>query len=87
MSNGHMVSPNEMFEAAKDTMLDGREPNSNADWAKIMNFVAYNVTREIAMSVCVLFAKMYGCPLENETIEAIVKFQQVSKIKSNAEMN
>jgi len=64
-----------MIEAAKEMMIDGRDPNTEEDWALIVNFVAANTTPELADSVTRLMMKLFDCPLEAHKIEWIVANQ------------
>jgi hypothetical protein len=73
--NGGLVSPDEMIEAAKKDMLDGREPASIDDWARVMNYCAFNVQSEVASSACKLIARIYNMPLTDDLVENIVQFQ------------
>lgn len=86
-NNGRWVSPDEILAAAKQYQLNGREPITREDWAEIMNFVAYNVMREIAAAVCDLFAVMYDVPLSKDEIGAIVAFQSMQRLAQNADNN
>jgi len=38
-----LFSPNELLEGAKTLMLDGREPQTEEDWVKVVNFFAHNI--------------------------------------------
>lgn len=73
--SGNWVSPNEIMQAAKDQMIDGREPESEEDWCRIVNFLAVNVARELAPEATVLCMKLYNCPLEERVIRGIVRLQ------------
>jgi hypothetical protein len=73
--NGKLVSPNELIQAAKEQMLDGREPSTTKDYALIINFCAVNVPPEIAESVCVLIRSMYNMPIDEDYVKRIVQFQ------------
>ena len=72
---GTLRSPNEFMAAAKEHMLDGREPSTQEDWARIMNFLAYNIDSEVALIACKLFIVMYDMPLSEEYVEEIVLHQ------------
>jgi hypothetical protein len=72
-------SPNELVAAAREQMLDGREPESREDWVRIMNFLAFNVHPVAAVPTCRLMAKMYDMPLSEQEIEKIVAFQLAKK--------
>lgn len=75
MSKGNFVSPNEMLQAGKDMMLEGREPESSEDWQKLVNFVAVNTMDGCEEAVCRLFAMLYSVPLSTEQVQAIAQFQ------------
>ncbi len=72
---GKWVSPNELFEEAKVIMLKGREPESEEDWARIVNFFAANISPTLAQAATSLMCKMYNVPLSEEYITKIVQFQ------------
>lgn len=59
------VSPNEMFEEAKNHMLDGREPESIEDWMKIVNFFSYNISEGLELPATKLMAKILAFRREN----------------------
>jgi hypothetical protein len=71
-----IVSPDEILNAAKAQMLDGREPESKDDWALIVNFIAHNIAPEIALNGCLLMRTIYEMPLSDYDVTEIVKFQQ-----------
>lgn len=79
MTKDKLVSPNEMMQSAKDIMLDGREPKTDNDWALIVNFWAANTLPSLAESLSLLMAKMYDCPLPDDYIKQIAKFQAKAK--------
>jgi hypothetical protein len=64
-----------MIEAAKEHMLEGREPASEKDWALVMNFLAANTAEELAKPACRLMATLYDMPLTEEDVDAIVQYQ------------
>jgi len=69
------VSPNEMLAAAKQQMLDGREPETQQDWQLVVNFIAFNTDRRCCMVATKFICKLYDIPLDETQIEAIVKYQ------------
>ena len=69
------ISPNEILAEAKNLMLNGHEPRSDEDWARIMNFLAYNVASEVAHEACRLMATLYDMPLTSEEVSNIVDHQ------------
>jgi len=78
-TEGNWVSPNEMFEAAKEMMIDGRDPNTDEDWVLIVNFVAVNTAPGLENAVTGLMMTLLDCPLKSHTIEYIVANQIYSK--------
>lgn len=75
----NFVSPNDILKAAKEHMLDSREPESHEDWTLVMNFMALNVYGDCAEPACQLLAVIYGIPLTREEITEIVNFQLTQK--------
>ena len=74
-----LVTPDHMLSEAKMHMLRGLEPSCWNDWAKIMNFIAYNSPSECAGQVCRIMKTIYDMPLSDEEIEAIVLFQDAKR--------
>tara|TARA_Y100000310_G_scaffold275485_2_gene292048 strand:- start:335 stop:598 length:264 start_codon:yes stop_codon:yes gene_type:complete len=85
-----MISPNDMITAAKDQMIDGREPTSDDDWILIANFVldqvhdqlvdeAANIASGLELVATPLVLKLYDSPLDQSTVEEIAKFQARAK--------
>jgi DNA phosphorothioation-dependent restriction protein DptG len=74
-----MISPNELHDAAKKIMLNGREPETDHDWYLVINFWASNVDRKVSKEICKLMRKIYDCPIEDKAIEEICKFQASRK--------
>jgi hypothetical protein len=70
-----MVSPNELLESAKTQMLEGRDPESKDDWSAVMNFMAFNISAEVAESACLLVRSLYDIPLTDDEVKDIVRFQ------------
>jgi hypothetical protein len=70
-----MVSPNDMMAAAKEEMLEGREPESKEDWINIVRFLAVNIHRDLVHGALKLFRVMYHIPLTEREIRGIVSFQ------------
>lgn len=79
---GTLRSPNEFVEAAKEHMLDGREPQSHKDWQLVMNFIARNVDGETALSACRLMNMIYKMGLDDEDVESIVIFQLRARLEA-----
>lgn len=78
-------SPNEMFEAGKRIMLNGREPETPKDWMKLVNFFAYNIADGLELPATKILAKVLGAPLGEDTIEKIVNSQIKLKYKERME--
>lgn len=76
---GRWVSPNDMLEAAKELMLEGRDPTSHEDWARVVNFVASNVQPETEESICELFRMIFDIPLDEEEVKEIAEYQRKLK--------
>jgi hypothetical protein len=79
MSNVELVSPDHIMGEAKMHMLRGQEPSSWDDWAKVMNFIAYNVAPECDLQACRLMAIIYEMPLTYDEVKAIVLFQRAKR--------
>lgn len=82
---GRMVSPNEMWIAAKQTMLNGENPKNDTEWAQVMNFIAFNVPANISTQIVKIMSTLYDCPLPDDTLEAIAKFQAQNKDESTGQ--
>jgi hypothetical protein len=79
----HLVSPNEMHQAACDQMLEGRQPVTEEDWVKVVNFYAANVAAEVQPTGVTFMAMIMGCPLPSEYVERISAFQVEQMAKRN----
>lgn len=79
--SGRLVSPNELLEAGKTQMLDGREPSTKEDWVMLFNFFAINISQGIEEETCLLLSKIYDVPLTDDEIKTIAQFQHAEKIK------
>lgn len=75
----NMVSPETMLFAAKEQMLNGNDPVTEADWVKVMNFIAFNIHPEVCVSACLIFKIIYDVPIDREHVVAIAEFQNESK--------
>lgn len=78
---GTWRSPNEMFKAAKDMMLQGREPKTEEDWMKLVNFFAVNIADGLELPAVLLLCKIFDVPLTEKQITYIVMKQIESKAK------
>lgn len=74
-----LMSPNDLHQAACNTMLGGDKPQSRADWTLCVNFWAANVEKEYCVQLTDLMAKIMGCPLTEEEVAEIAKFQLKSQ--------
>lgn len=79
--SGKLVSPNELLEAGKIQMLDGREPSTKEDWVMLFNFFSVNISQGIEEETCLLLGKIYDVPLTDDEIKSIAQFQHAEKIK------
>lgn len=80
---GNLVSPDDLLNAAKDTMLGGREPETWEDWARVINFVAVNAHSGLEHSICKLMVTIYEMPLTEQQVTEIVDFQVMEKQKQS----
>ena len=72
-------SPYELLGAAKKHMLDGREPVTQEDYQKLLNFVAYNTAEGIEEDLTPFFAKLYEMPVDEATCREIGRYQARKK--------
>ena len=84
MEHGRMVSPQDLMNAAKEHMLESREPTTNDDWTRIINFVAANIALEVRVPATLFFATLYDCPLSKDTVSAIATFQLLDTLLGSA---
>lgn len=70
----NLVSPQQLMDAAKQQMLDGREPQTRQDWMKVVNFFAANVDPRCAAAVEIVCA-LFDVPLTRAQVAEIVEFQ------------
>lgn len=75
-----LVSPNELYQAAKDTMLDGNEPTNDHDWSLVVNFWAANIDAA-EVDACKLLKLLYQCPLSDKDVAQIARYQAKKKKK------
>ena len=68
-------SPNEFLAAAKKHMLDGREPVTQEDYQKVLNFVAYNTAEGFEGDLTPFFALLYEMPVDEATCREIGRYQ------------
>jgi len=72
-------SPNELFEKAKEVMLDGAVPKTQEDWCLVVNFWAKNIAYGLEESACILLAQIFEAPLHADLVAEIAKFQMEKK--------
>jgi hypothetical protein len=70
-----LVSPNELLEAAQDEMLEGRKPQGKRDWEIILNFMAFNLHKDLGSAALRLMARMYQMPVSDKECDEIWNFQ------------
>ena len=73
-----LVSPNDMYDAARKEMLDGNDVHSAEDAAKVMNFFAWNVEKGVAEAACLLIVRIYPelqMHLTDDDVKNIVAYQ------------
>ena len=75
MSAPTFRTPNEMLAKGIELMLDGRQPETEADWARLVNFWAANVHQDCAHAAVQLMCTIYDVPLTKAQVAAIVDFQ------------
>lgn len=75
MDDRRLVSPKELFDAAKQHELGGRAPVTEDDWTHIVNFLAANISFEMAVPGCLIVCKLYKCLLEDDAIKDIAGAQ------------
>lgn len=76
-----LISPNELHAAAKATMLGGRDPANDDEWQLIVNFWAANVAVQTALPSVMIMALIHRCPLPDDTLRVITKFQVAATIR------
>jgi len=77
-------SPNEIFEAAKRIMLDGKDPVSEYDWALIANFAAVNIHESVGSAALKFFMMIYNSPLDEEYLEGCWNYHNKQTIEEKA---
>lgn len=68
-------SPNEMLAAAKELMLDNREPETVEDWVKVIAFFAANIEKSVRLVSCLLICDIYNMPLSGRQVKMIIDLQ------------
>jgi len=79
------MSPDEVVTEAAAMMLGGKWPEGEDDWVCVLNCIAYNQTPETALPVTNLIAHIYGAPVQEGLVEAIVLAQQISRYVEDRE--
>jgi len=72
-----MISPKELLEAAKEMMLQGKEPSTQTDWIKVINFFSVNLVpdKEFQMACIKILVNILDIPVDNRTVDIIVDYQ------------
>jgi hypothetical protein len=70
-----MISPNDLQQAAKDAMLEGREPASVHDWMLCANYWAANVQKGLETSILPVLGLLFDCPVSREDLVVIAEYQ------------
>jgi hypothetical protein len=79
----NLVSPESMMTAAKQQMLEGREPTTLTDWQLVVNFFAYNADPLYARMAVPIMCKLYDVPLDARQIDEIVEYQLSKRASMN----
>jgi hypothetical protein len=77
----NLISPDYLLQEMSKLMLDGRKPESEDDWIRVVNGIAFNVEASVAGAACQLMRKIYDMPLSEENVDAIVAFQLLERAK------
>lgn len=72
-------SPNELMNAAKQEMLEGKEPSTRRDWQAVFNFMAHNVAPQVQPEALFVIAMIFDAPLTKSEIQKISDFQLKEK--------
>lgn len=68
-------SPNEMLYEARKHMLNGNNPITNEDWAKVINFWAANIERDAVKAAIATLCAIFEVPLDKAYIGRIIDYQ------------
>jgi hypothetical protein len=68
-----------IIKEASTQMLGKEQPESREEWAKIMNFVAWNMDFPDCLHACFAIARSNNVPLLQEEIKEIVDFQAYNR--------
>lgn len=82
-SEQKFVSPNDIFKSSKGFFLDGREPKTDHDWTLLVNFWAYNIAFA-EVEACKIMKRIFNCPLSDEMVAKIAKYQIANKAREKA---
>jgi len=78
MTESTLRSPNEIYEAARKEMLNGRQVSTREDAWRVMNFFAYNVRHDIAEAGCQVLRILYPeleAHMTRDDVRDIVAYQ------------
>lgn len=74
-----MRSPDELLAGAKEHMLHGRDPESEEDWAQVVNYFAFHIACGLEVEACKLLRVLYDIPLSEKYVVEIAEFQAKNK--------
>lgn len=74
-----LVSPNQLHEAAKLHMLNGRDPVSKDDWSRCANFLAFNIEKGLEVTALPLLGMILEYPLTRDEMIKIAEYQMGKK--------
>lgn len=63
-----LTSPQEMFNAACEMMLGGREPKTQNDWELVIDFFTVNVVPSVRETAIPFVMMLFECPMTPEEI-------------------
>jgi len=69
-----LVSPNDLFKASKEYMLEGREPASTEDWLLMVNFWVVNIEKSVRVPATLILVKLFAVPVTVEQVKKIIDF-------------
>lgn len=70
-----LKSPNELLQQACEVMGVSNPPQSDKEWAIVVNCWAYNLPRDLVTKEVALLCWIYSVPLADEAIAGILEFQ------------
>jgi len=85
-SGSRLLSPNDLFAAAKQVMLEGREPESRKDQLLIMNFIVVNIHVVVRPSACKLLNEILNMGLQDSDILEIIEYHRPFAVMASLPM-